>query len=710
WKKTQRDVRKGMEGPPDYGALAKQTTETLRSAQEYLAGTGTVLETVSKIPPAVASHRAKTSETIGSVVQATDAVRKIVGPPEDAADPKDPAKVLRDFVAAADDAIVKCKVAADSLDGAAGPAHVPYLSSPDFTGWDFFLDRDYVFQVVGGRLRGRNSVKGVILASSQIVAMMKRTAESHLRAANTEFQIKTVKSFRKDVGELNALVRSSAAAARASLDRLAKIDKLSETILKPAKFFEHPRQQVAELLKDAEALPPLQSSGFVADIQQPNIVIVQVGDQEPQVLTFDEVWPMKDRPFGPPPDPDEPEPRSFNGDSAISSKILSMTQKPFATVLLTYVAPPQLPPWMGQRRAPGFMPSDLMGLRRRLEQANLEVREWDLSQEFPADDPNDPNAQAAEGRPKVLLILPPPLDLKMPAMGGAPPPPGGFKPEHLGKIRKAIDLGTAAVFLAQWLYIPQTPWDYPLNEYLRQDWGIEARTDYLVIPASRAEAEPGKFNLDILRLSYFPLNTFSKHPIGRPLQGQRTLWRALCPIDPNVSDQPGVTTVPLLSVPPDWDDTWATRDPEKVYFDYYSGEGSYVAPDPKAGDLGIGSPICLAVAATRKGDKDKGVPPGRIVVLGLAAGVMDPYLTERVPVGDRLMKTQDPPRSNADLVINSVYWLSGRSDYIAAGPVHIKPVENVSKGTLRVLWLLCVLVLPLAALGIGGTVLLMRRR
>ena len=97
-------------------------------------------------------------------------------------------------------------------------------------------------------------------------------------------------------------------------------------------------------------------------------------------------------------------------------------------------------------------------------------------------------------------------------------------------------------------------------------------------------------------------------------------------------------------------------------------------------------------------------------MLSVAAGLMDPYISERVPAGGRLARTQDPPRANADIVINSVYWLSAHKDYIAAGPTRVKPVANIGTGELRLLWALCVVALPAAVLALGGVVLLMRRR
>ena len=74
------------------------------------------------------------------------------------------------------------------------------------------------------------------------------------------------------------------------------------------------------------------------------------------------------------------------------------------------------------------------------------------------------------------------------------------------------------------------------------------------------------------------------------------------------------------------------------------------------------------------------------------------------------MTLTDPPRANADLVVNSVYWLIGKDIYIALGPAQIKPVAMIPETTLNVLWALCVIGLPVVVLALGGTVLLFRSR
>jgi hypothetical protein len=101
----------------------------------------------------------------------------------------------------------------------------------------------------------------------------------------------------------------------------------------------------------------------------------------------------------------------------------------------------------------------------------------------------------------------------------------------------------------------------------------------------------------------------------------------------------------------------------------------------------------------------------RIVVLGVGLGLVDGYLDAPVhrtnERGADVMT--DPPRLNADLAVNSAYWLTGYDSYIASGPVRTPPVRKFSSGVQLTLWLLCTVVLPAGILAAGGVVLLLRR-
>ena len=703
WKKATKDVKAESAGMPDYPKLVGRIKELLEGSRNHLGGIAGFLADIGGLPEAVRAGRKAAMERLEAARKAVGAIQKIAGASDDATPPKDPAGVLKKLLPVIDAGMEACDAAAAALEFVAGKDLAKYVVQS--RAWSVQLSRSQVIEVAGMQMYGRSTPSGVFQSVGRmILPRLKDSIEGNLRVAKTDFQAKTVLGLRRGLAEVATLLDAGKAGAAAALDKLAEIDKPTAAVMKSKALDEGVGKAAKELLDAARELPELKTGAFADEISRPNIVIVEVGAQAPQVVTFDEVWPLKVRRFMGPRD-DEPEPRTFNGDSAIGSKILSMTQEPFATVILTYLdtTPPQ--PGRPPRPQGGpFAAGGYTALRRRLEEAELKVKEWDLKGDFPADansEPTDPSQQ-------VLLVLPPPPFMPPNPFTRAPGSQIRFGPEHVEKIRKAIDGGTRAIFLAMYLTNPMFggPRPYPLNEYLKGGWGVDVRTGYYVIPAIRAESEPGKYNLSATRFSHLPLNTFAEHKICAPLQGQRTLWTAICPVMRAPETPAGVTVEKLLEIPSTWDDTWATPDVERVIRQFRTDESSFVSPTP----ADLRPPLDVALAAVRAGDDGRGVKPSRIVVLGVGAGLIDGYLNEGVFEVDRVVKLSDPPHANADLVINSAYWLCGRDSYIAAGPARIKPVQNVGRGTLRVLWILCVVALPLIVLGCGGVVLLLRRR
>ena len=98
-------------------------------------------------------------------------------------------------------------------------------------------------------------------------------------------------------------------------------------------------------------------------------------------------------------------------------------------------------------------------------------------------------------------------------------------------------------------------------------------------------------------------------------------------------------------------------------------------------------------------------------MLGMGQSLIDGYLSRPVPVRDAKGTTTltDPPRANADVVINSLYWLTGRENYIAAGPAGAQLVL-IGEVARTVLATIFVVVLPVLVLAAGATVMVMRRR
>jgi hypothetical protein len=281
-------------------------------------------------------------------------------------------------------------------------------------------------------------------------------------------------------------------------------------------------------------------------------------------------------------------------------------------------------------------------------------------------------------------------------------------------VGQAIDAGASAIFLAKTLMprrsiFGQVVPRYPYNEYLRKNWGIDVHIGAMLVQGLPA-SQPGKYLLDINKLAYLPLNDFTDNPIGKPLRGRRLAWLGVCPItiDKRSARPKGLHIQPILVVGKDMTNIWASADLQALAAEVNLARGNLISPHYDKGDLKV--PLTLALAATRPGDKSRCVMPARLVVMGLGGGLVDWYLTSPVRSIEAGYRTTAPPRANAELVVNSAYWLIGRERLIAAGPVRIKPVESISATTQAILWAGCVLALPAAMLIVGAMIALVRRR
>jgi len=694
-----RDARRELQGGslPRYDKLVTDAKEALREVRQVLEAHQDRLARISKVPAAVAANRQAAADAVAACEAAFGEMAAAVGKPSDA-DPQDPSAVLTAFVTAAEKANRLARDAAVALAEVAGKDNADLLR--ECAAW-------LIQMRLGGEvpMNVRLSLHELFSFLGQTVTQARDKAAGYQKAVKPEYQVQLVVGLRRDMAQSVAYVANAGKVVAEALQEMAAVDAASAALLEQAKggrFFQPLLDPVAGLLDEVDKLPEIQGDSLADKISgERNFLILEVGEgagKKVEVVGFDEVWPLKADRMVFAPEPEAERQRVFNGDGAVGSKLLQMTREPFATVLLTYVqGPPAHPMFGGGAR---FDKSMFTSLREQLEKANFQVKEWDLNQEMPAAGADDP--------PQVLLILPPPE----PSMMGARPdqPPQGFGPMHENRIREAIDEGTPAIFLTSWEYPRRfgPPAEYPLAPYLRGTWGVETKADYRVIPAAPDPDEPGQFKIEPLRFNFLPLSTFTDMPIGRPLQGLRVLWNDLCPVTAADFVPKDVKVTPVLTVPATSKSTWATNQLERLIRQIEEDPNSRITPDYAGGDIAV--PFDVAVAATR--EKTDQANACRIVVLPLAASLVNEYLDRQVPVLDSngTWSLTDPPRSNAEVIVNSVYWLIGKDGWIARGPVWVKPVEMISEAALTALWALCVIGLPALVLAVGGGVLLIRRR
>jgi hypothetical protein len=545
-----------------------------------------------------------------------------------------------------------------------------------------------------------------------------------LNMAKIEVGLGAIKDMQSHLSPLCKAMAQTGKAAQQAIKILQTPDKETAEIFKDGHFFGPVREDIASLAREAKALPAPKATGLTDELSKDNIVIIEAGDNNVQVVPFEDVWPLKVAQAGE--QAGSKDKRFFNGDAVIASKILSMTQKPFATVLVTYfqaAAPEKMARMMPQSAIPA---ASLATLRARLEAANFEVKDWNLSQDMPSDAPTTgpANGMGIHGQdahatpPKVLLVLPAPAKLPQQMSmvlgeqaAGMREAFTGMGEENMARLRKAIDSGTPAIFLTGFMPEMQTPFgpapvDEAINDYLKSDWGVTPKNDFRVVAGVQDESQPGTYMMNAIGISWWPLSSFTDHPIGKPLQGRRVFWRDVCPL--SYSDKSGVKVLPLLSVPEDKMGVWATANLEDLGAKIQSGQGSNISP----GADDVKPPFDVGLAAARAGDN-----ASRIVVLGVGESMVDEFLTRGVPVlkthggtGDVGFDTSDPPRGDTDVVVNSVYWLAGWDQYIAAGAAQAKPIAMMTRSTLLGIQLAYLLVLPALVLAVGGIVMLMRKR
>jgi hypothetical protein len=545
-----------------------------------------------------------------------------------------------------------------------------------------------------------------------------------------EYQQDYIKKVRPELPTLLKAVRQEEAAVGELIDQIAKVDPETQKIFDECKKEGYLKPQidaVAKLLKDATELPELaDQNDLIAQINQDNIVLIEVGDKT-GVATFEEVWPLKSARdnVNPAEEKDGPA-RIFYGDMAISSKLLSLTTGALAEVVITTferTPPPQQQPGMPQvTPIYGPLPSIyLETLKKRLEKANFKVTEWNLlAPDRRMGDPDapppgvPPPPKAEPGRPQVLLILPPPtpsMEMRMMYMNRGQPGPKFTKLQEMA-VTNLIAQGTPAIFLTAFLGVaPALPVDemtssYRYGEYLQQQWGLNVRTDRRLVMGDRDPTDPGKFELPILHWSYMPLSSFTDNPIGKPLKARRMIWFNVCPIE-LVAASKAATVDDILIVPQGVTNVWASASADKLQEDLFTGKARGIAPDPNPPANDLLAPMAVAVQAQKK-IEGKDVS---IVVLGMGMSFIDQYLSQGVPriVGGKRIDTEDPPTADADVVVNSVYHLIGKDEYIGAGPTLVEPIDIAPPAMVIVKAALGIMY-PLVFLATGIAVMLMRRR
>lgn len=484
----------------------------------------------------------------------------------------------------------------------------------------------------------------------------------------------------------------------------AKVQGLTPELLA---FFQGARERyqpvltaIDEVLKKTENLkePKLDEAYDTLTRSSELAVIVETKDQA-RVLALEDVWPFN---------PDASlsasgDNREFNGEEAISSAILQLTQKEkVGVVFVRFGGESPIKPdfsrvnpmMMELPRAPYQM------LDQRLQKANFVTAEWDVSK--------DKAPPKVEGAGKVIYVVFPPAPPPQPNPM-QPQPPAAMTPADRKIVTDAIAQSGMAIFLTGWsqpssrMSLAGPPYEYA--DYLKSEWGIEVRYQSLALHFTPSPQNPGTYVIgnNAVLLDVPDDVRLSDHPIGRPLQAASGAFVMAAPLKTVEENKPAGVTVEVLAEAVS-NDVWAVSDINKLQTDMREKQGV------KPGEGDTRTPFAVAVAATN----DKG---HKIVVISSERMAADEVAEHRVPVAmtASLQVVYDRPyAANSDFVLNSLHWLSGDAARITAGGPRrgeVPRLDKLKEGPAATFWrVFLVGIWPAIALLAGGAVWLMRRR
>jgi hypothetical protein len=474
---------------------------------------------------------------------------------------------------------------------------------------------------------------------------------------------------------------------------------------KDTKFFSGAPKRYKPLLDQIEAelnktkdLPTLKVEELDRQVR-PDSIIVET-KEEAKVLSFEDLWPAKQKGQFGQPIGNTFKDRQFAGETEISSAILQLTEKTKpAVVFVRYGGQPLF--FGGMMFGGGE--ALYAGAKERLEKANFIVKEWDV-----ATKKEPPEFEAKEKPDKIVWILLKPEQPQPPrGMPMQMQQPRPFGPEEREAVLKAIGNNPRVMLIAGWVPPPRNPMMmsappiYEYNDWLKEAWGVEVQYSYPVLEGF--SFEPGKIGF---RRNPFQITRyeFSNQAIVKPIRGLKGVFPEAAPIKKEAKLPEGVTATDLVTIP-DRDDIWAESDIEglsqEIQKQHYTAKGK----------MDISGPFPIGVAETKTKD---GKIAGRMVLISSKDFATDQVALARalVPSGEGFMLVLQNP-ANMDLLINSVHWLTDNEGLISKGIEsrdiprldELKPGAAYTAGKI-----LAVGVWPLMALLAGLAVWFVRRR
>ncbi len=457
-----------------------------------------------------------------------------------------------------------------------------------------------------------------------------------------------------------------------------------------ATFLRGAANRYAVLVADVEAettalaaLEPLKFDDLVSQLVPTGNAIVVETDEDAKVVDFSSVWPPMQQGRG---QRTRFKDRAFKGEAKLTSAILRTIHKEqTAVVFVRYGGPP---PFQGGFM-PGQPPAPYSAMKTQLEDANFIVEDWDLKTTTtqPEIDPKPTQT--------VYVVFPPTLPQRGPMGQPSQDPP--FADNHRQAVLSAIGDNGHAMFVVGWQPGPfgAMAGTYAYANYLTEQWGIGVDSEFLLIETR--SISPGKYAIASQQFYFMHDMEVGDHDITTGALTRKLSFPLCAPLSLSGVVPEGVDLVSLVRLPAR-DGVWGVKNLSAYQEQMEQHPYLTLIDGDREGPFELG-------AAATKGE-------ARIVVVSSANFAMDQVAFARefgMTSQGVTIRSRNP--GNVTLLLNSLFWLSGNTEFMNIGkPIDAAVLEVGSAGEVKLVRAITIFLWPLVALLGGGMVWWVRRR
>jgi hypothetical protein len=551
-------------------------------------------------------------------------------------------------------------------------------------------EADRIRTLEGAKISDPDLFEGLILAIQTVrgfpkyLDSVKESTEQRLKRRPPDYK-GGVDSIAAGMSELSERLKMS-------IEKLRKVNEDPKLAKEIKDFISASTPGYEQIVKRAEAiskrikdLGELKLDELRQGLRERNTILV-MGPTEMRTIPFDKIWQIADDLRSRTPDRKR-KPR-FGGERQITGAILAVTSKTKPKVVFVR---PGGPPWTNAG-IPGFQEGGRVSqIADRLRQYNFEVLEKDLSGMWAMQAqmqrmPTQPEPSDEEIKDAIWVVLDVPTGRQQPM---APPTPMG------PKLAAHLKAGGSALVLG-----------YPRVETLSEaldEWGIRLRTDAIIVhePVASSSGGTNDFIEDAQRNPpIFVLKQYGDHVLTKPINSLDGVLVPMLPVE--TEPRAGYKSAKLLPIPQALR-VWGETDVEGVMRDPLGVEYNVPKLPGAVGD--IAPPLFAGSAVEKEGG-------GRVVVIGALQFIWDGMLEFEDPDLSRqgLSVTRFP--ANAELFLNSVFWLAKREQMIAMSPasMEVNRIGEMAPAVLKTWRIAIVLVCLPGAVILAGVLMYVRRR